>query len=599
MEKKIKTIIGLLFIFSLSFSQKPNKLRGGHHNVINTKLTPADYVNTYIGFKSSNTQITAQLPWGMASMGPNFVPRFTEDSINMKIHGFGSLHLSGVGCGQFQTGITFIPTTGELKYSLVDNSSTFSKEITSPGYYKNRLDKFGVVSEMTATERTGIIRMVFPEGQSNIIIDLGQKLSGSPTHWSSIVKISDTELEGYMSESAFCAGESGHEVYFVIKLNKKIQQAEFYEKGKVQYGVSNELWSDKVALGLTFKTSKDDTLEASIGLSYTSIINARINLETEQKDRKFADIKRQAFNTWNEELSKMTVEGGAENDKTIFYTGLYHVLFHPHIISDANGYYPAMNSRDIRKSDFIRYSTYSLWDTYRNLHPFLALVYPERQLDMVRSIIGMYKDGGWLPKWEHASLETNNMNGDPSIPVIADTYLKGLKDFDVQAALEGMKKQSLNTPAGFKLRPGIDKYLQYGYIPNDDKGLYYVWGSVATTLEYTFADWSIARMAEAMGKKDDADEYYRRAKFYKNVFDKETGFMRPKLKNGKFYVPFDPATTCGEKGPDVCWAGGMGFVEGNSWQYTFMVPHDQPGLIKLMGGEKAYVNKLQELFDSK
>jgi predicted alpha-1,2-mannosidase len=583
MKRKLSLLFYSFLSISLAFAQKPAKPTLVKE--ASSVPLPNKYINTYIGFQSSNTQITAQMPWGMVSMGPNFVPRY-KNYDKMQIHGFGSLHLSGVGCNQFQTGVTFIPTQGELLYSKKNNSSTFSNEETIPGYYKNTIDKFNIQSEMTATERSGIMRFVYPEGKSNLIVDLGQKLSKSHIHWSSIEKVSDSEFQGNMEENAFCSGESGHEVYYFIRLSKPAENFKFFHRGKIVEEKADEFWQDTIALGLTFNMKRGDTLEVSIGISYTSAENAKLNLDTEQKGKNFAKIRSEAESKWNEELSKIKVEGSDDTDKTIFYTALYHMLFHPHIVSDVNGSYAAMNSRNILKSDFPRYSTYSLWDTYRNLHPFLALVYPERQLDMVRSMVGMYKEGGWLPKWEHASRETYNMNGDPAVPVIVDTYMKGISDFDVNTAYEAIKKQATNTEAGNKLRPGLYQYLKYGYIPIDDMGVYYVPGPVSTTLEYTFADWTIAKMAEAMGKDADAKEFYRRSDFYKNVFDKGTNFMRGRLKDGSFVTPFDSTS----------WIQEI-YEEGNAWQYTFMVPQDQPGLIKLMGGEKTYINKLQKLFN--
>lgn len=579
MKKNVIIIFCFLLNASLLTAQKSDK------TATSSPLTPANYVNTYIGFKSSNTQITAQVPWGMVSMGPHFVDRYGKDTAKMVIHGFGSLHMSGVGCGQFQSAITFIPSTGDLTYSKQDNSSTFSKEKTTPGYYKNTLDKFDITSEMTATERSGIIRFAYPEGKSNLFIDLGNKLSNSHVHWSSIERISDTEFQGNFEEAAFCSGESGHEIYYFIRLSKPAKEYKMFRKGKEVHTESDEYWGDTIALGLSFDSKKNDTLEVSIGISYTSVLNAKLNLETEQNGKSFAQLRNEAEGRWHEELSKVLVEGGTNTDKTIFYTALYHLLFHPSILSDVNGYYPAMNSREIKKSDFTRYTIYSLWDTYRNVHPMLALLYPERQLDMVRSIVGMYKDGGWLPKWEQAARETYNMNGDPSGPVIVDTYLKGLTDFDVNAAFEGMKMQATNFEKGNKLRVGLYQYLKYGYIPNDDKGVYYVPGPASTTMEYAFADWTIAKMADAMGKEEDAKEFYRRADFYKNVFDTKTNFFRGRLKNGEFSLPFD----------SLIWE--ESYVEGNAWNYNFMVAHDQPGLMKMMGGEKNYLNRLQSLFD--
>ena len=277
------------------------------------------------------------------------------------------------------------------------------------------------------------------------------------------------------------------------------------------------------------------------------------------------------------------------------------MLMHPTIFSDVNGEYPGMRpypshqpNKTYKAEGYTRYSVFSLWDTYRNVHPFFSLVYPERQLDMVKSLIGMYEESGRLPKWELASGETNTMVGDPSLPVISDSYIKGVKNFDTEKAYLAMKNNA-DKIDNVKIRPGLRSYLKYGYIPEDDKGEW-LWGSVSTTLEYAYADWSFAQFCLALGKKEEYKKYYNRSLSYKNLYDSISCFMRPKNKNGTWYAPFNPDTLQGGD-LDFTGAGGPGFVEGNAWHYQFFVPHDILGLKKLMGGSEIFVSKLQECFD--
>jgi predicted alpha-1,2-mannosidase len=250
-----------------------------------------------------------------------------------------------------------------------------------------------------------------------------------------------------------------------------------------------------------------------------------------------------------------------------------------------------MGDKILKKSDSDYYTVISLWDTYRNLHPMLSLVYPKRQLDMVRTMLSMYETGGWLPKLELAGMETYVMVGDNALPVIADTYMRGIRDFDADLAFEAMKHNATVEEANNPVRPGLDNFLKYGYIPEGEKNIRGVWGSVSTGLEYCIADWNLAQMAKALGKEEDYKMFHDRSMYYKNYFDRGTGFMRPRLADGSWFEPFNPSKY------DNSPHSQPGFVEGNTWHYTFFVPHDIPGLIKLMGGNKKFTEKLATCFD--
>ena len=334
-------------------------------------------------------------------------------------------------------------------------------------------------------------------------------------------------------------------------------------------------------------------VEVKVGISYTSIENARRNLEAEVARCTFDEVCAAAHNTWNEALSKIRVEGGSDDDKTIFYTGLYHALLHPNILSDVNGEYPTMESGATGiAADYNRYTVFSLWDTYRNVHQLLTLAYPDVQTDMIRSMVAMSKEWGWLPRWELYGRETFTMEGDPAIPVIVDSYLKGLRDFDVEAAYEAMKRSATTPGKRNTMRPDIDPYIERGYIPvglfaQDMSGD----NSVSHALEYYVADNALASLAREMGDKKFADELERRASGWKHYYSKKDGAMRPIGEDGEYVGEFDP--TAGAN-----FSNTIGFHEGSSWNYTFFVPHDIEGLIKYMGGSEVFTSKLWSVFEN-
>jgi predicted alpha-1,2-mannosidase len=337
-----------------------------------------------------------------------------------------------------------------------------------------------------------------------------------------------------------------------------------------------------------------------VGVSYTSVKNARQNLEKEIPDWNFEEVKSEALDLWEKNLSRILIETENNEDKIKFYSALYHMLIHPNIISDISGDYPLMGHNGI--GNYInrhRYTIFSLWDTYRTLHPFLTLVYPERQLEMIKTMLDMFKENGYLPKWELAANETFMMVGDPAVPVIVDSYIKGIQYFDVEKALESILKPVLlnEGESAPPIRAGYHQLLKYKYIPfeQDYSEDWWVWGPVSTTLEYCFSDWAISQFSKKLGKNNYYERFLTRSGYYKNLFDKTTLFMRPKLKNGNWLTPFDSLAVEGSGN----WAGsgGPGYVEGNAWNYTWFVPHDVKGLIDLFENENIFTEKLIRAFN--
>lgn len=575
-----------------------------------------DYVNPFIG--SSNFGATnpgAVVPQGMVSVAPFNVTgsdqnTYDKDSRwwstpyayeNSFFTGFSHVNLSGVGCPELGA-ILLMPTTGTIEAAVSKYGSGYENETASPGYYSNFLTKYNVKAEATATQRAGLSRFTFPKGESNLLINLGDALTNEVG--GSIQIVNNSEVEGWRMTGSFCYNDgSERPVYFVARFSRPFQSSGTWKQmpemqaeanwsatsGKIKYynNYSAPMAGDKVGAWLSFDTNDNEQILVKIGVSYVSIDNARENLEAEIPGFDFDKTHQNARNIWQETLSKVEVEGGTKDQRTIFYTSLYHINLHPNVISDVNGEYPKMEGYGTGKvSGRERYTVFSLWDTYRNVHPFLSLVYPKQQLDMVNSMIDMYKESGWLPKWELNSKETHVMEGDPSIPVIVDTYLRGLTDFDQATAYKAMYKSATTAGKDNKLRPDIDDYLDKGYVPLMEE----FDNSVSHALEYYIADWNLAQFANALGKADDHKRFLAQSLRYREYFDKEYSMIRPKLADGRFLPDFDPKQ--GEN-----FEPSPGFHEGNAYQYTLYVPHDIQGIKKLMGGNRKFVNTLQGIFD--
>lgn len=580
---------------------------------------PVDYVNPFIGTTNyGTTNPGAVVPQGMMSATPFNVMgssenKFDKDSrwwstpyeVNNKyLTGFSHVNLSGVGCPDLSS-LLLMPTTGELNVDYRSYGSEYTNESATPGYYTNFLTKYNIKCELTATQRTSRARFTFPKGEGHLLMNLGEGLTNETG--ATVKFVSDTEIEGSKLFGTFCYNpQAVFPMYFVMRINKVPVEKGYWKKQREMQGVEaewdihsgkyklytsyfKELSGDDIGAWFTFDNAEGECVEVSIGVSFVSIENARLNLDTEQPEgTTFDSMKLAARNRWNEDLSRIIVEGGTEEQKGVFYSALYHSLIHPNILQDVNGEYPQMEGNSIMKTDKNRYTVFSLWDTYRNVHQLFTLVYPDRQLDMVNSMIGMYKEHGWLPKWELYGRETLTMEGDPSIPVIVDTWMKGLRDFDINLAYEAMYKSATTPGKDNLMRPDIDDYIKRGYCPMQSQ----YDNSVSHALEYYIADYSLSTLAKALGKKDDAKMFYDRSMGYKNYYCKEFGTLRPIQQSGEFYSPFDPKE--GEN-----FEPSPGFHEGNAWNYTFYVPHDIKGLTKLMGGKKNFVNKLQMVFDKK
>lgn len=579
-----------------------------------------DFVNPFIGTANYGaTHPGAQFPHGMASVVPFNVAfkagkenKFEKDEAwnsrsyiheNKFLTGFSHVNLSGVGCPDLGS-ILLMPTTGELELNADKYGSKYANEKASPGYYSNTLSKYKVDVEVSSTLRTGISRYTFPKGESHILLNLGLGLTNETG--SMLKVVGNNEVEGFKMLGTFCyKSEDVRPVYFVAKLSKpaksfgawkkmpkyKNVEAEwigYNDSFKPYESYQQEIAGDNIGAYFSFDTSKQEQIEVKVGISYVSIENARANLNAEQPSFAFEQTLKKSQQKWQSLLSRIKVTGD-NNKKTLFYTALYHTLIHPNIIQDTNGDYPLMGKYGIGNSKTKnRYSVYSLWDTHRNLHPLLSLVYPEIQSEMVNSMVDMAKESGWLPKWELLAMETEVMVGDPATPVIADTYLRGIRDFDIDSAYKFAKKAALLTENNL-LRPENKQYSELGYVPVDGEDKW--GGTVSTSLEYYIADWSLAMLAKELGHNNDHQLFLQRSLGYRKLFDTSTGMLRPKHNDGKWFSPYDPQLGRNfEPAP--------GYIEGNAWNYRFYVPHDINGLADLLGGSEAFLEQLDLTFTS-
>lgn len=606
--KMTKILFGISLLLMSSCKQQSG---------IEKKLSPnfLRYVNPFIGTSNYGaTNPGAIAPRGMINVSPFNVSgrqnSFEKDSRwlstpyvyeNTFLTGFSHVNLSGVGCPDLGVILT-MPTNGGLETNPQKYGSTYSNEVAKAGYYSTILDKYDIKVEATATTRTGVSNYFFPKGKSNILINLGLGLTNE--QGGSVKVVSSTEIEGIRQVGSFCyyKPEESYPLYFVAKFNKPSNEFGIWENSVKQKGLESqwmsyngktrlyknyrkEIIGDSIGAYMSYDFKEPTSVEVKIAVSYVSIENARENLKKETKELSFEDVYRKTSKKWNDLLSKINVDGGSEDDKTIFYTALYHTLIHPNTFNDINGQYPKMATRETLKTKGTRFTVFSLWDTYRNLHSLMSLVYPKQQSEMVKSMLSIYDESGWLPKWELNATETTTMVGDPAGIIIADTYLRGIKDFDVEKAYEAMLKSAMKLENN-TLRPEIKEYLERGYLTTASTKD----GAVSTTQEYNVSDFAIAQLAKALKKNKDEVFFRKRSISYRKLFDKEFNLLRPKNADNSWVRPFNPETGAN-------FQKNLGFIEGNSWQYTFMLAHDNKGLIQLMGGEEAYSNQLQKVFD--
>lgn len=536
---------------------------------------PAAFVDPFIGTDAhGHTYPGATLPFGMVQLNPNTrlggwdgaSGYHFSDSI---IYGFAHTALNGTGVGDYGD-ILLMPVVGDISFINEDYKSPFKKssEHAQAGYYSVFLDKPGVLAELTATTRVGYHKYTFPESkQANIIIDLEHRDKVTDS-WIEIV--SDTEICG-LRRSTNWANDMVW--YFSMKFSKPFARQGIAVDNKLQEGIAKAQGTNIKAF-VGFETAKDEVIEVKVALSAVDVDGALKNLNAELPGWGFEDTRKKAFDTWNKELSRIIVKGGTDDQKKVYYTALYHTFVQPNTFNDVDGRYRGIDKNIHITDGFTNYTVFSLWDTYRAWHPLMTILDTARSNDFVKVMLNMYDKGGLLPIWELAANETYCMIGNHAISVIADAYMKGIRDYDADKALEAMIHSATQN------HHGLDVYQKYGHIPGDMEH-----ESISKTLEYAYNDWCIAQVAKAIGNDSIYNVFIQRAQYYKNIFDPSTGFMRPKL-NGSWLNPFNPTF--------IDWH----FTEANSWQYSFYVPQDVTGLYQLHGGKENMLHKLDELFET-
>lgn len=537
------------------------------------------FVDPFIGTGGhGHTYPGATVPFGMLQLSPD--TRLTgwdgcsgyhfSDS---HIYGFSHTHLSGTGIPDYGD-VLLMPTTGELRlHNGADGEpgyrSAFRKEteIATPGYYEVLLDDYQVKVSLTASERAGFHRYDFQQQElANVILDLVHR---DHVISAGLKVVSDTEIEGFRISKDWAEHQ---EVFFVAQFSKPIkdiQLADGIQKDPREKFIS----ARNIKAGFQFDVSDGEPLLVKVGISAVDMAGARKNLEKEIPDWDFEKTKMQAHEKWEQQLGKIEIEGLDEAVMTNFYTALYHTSIVPNLFHDVDGRYRGMDRKVYQLEEGEQqYTVFSLWDTYRATHPLFTIIEQQRTRDFIRTFLRQYEQGGKLPMWELAANYTGCMIGYHSVSVIADAYMKGIRDFDVEKAMEAM----IATATADEL--GKTAYGEFHYIPSNKEH-----ESVSKTLEYAYNDWCIAQMGKALGQDSTYERFMERAQYYKNVFNPEVGFMAAK-RNHSWVEPFDPAEV------------NYHFTEANSWQYSFYVPQDVSGLVALHGGEAQLEAKLDELF---
>ena len=583
MLSRYSLVIVFITVFALSSSAQRKK---DYTQFVDPLIGTGGHGHTYPG---------AVAPFGMVQLSPDTRLDGWDGSsgyhaTDSVVYGFSHTHLSGTGIPDY-CDILFMPTTGTPQFKNTEYSSHFKKknEEASPGYYKTTLDKYNVNVELTATTRAGMHRYNYPSHvDANIIIDL-QHRDTVINSW--IEVINDHEIRGFRESKSWAKDQY---VYFYAKFSKPFKNYGIAVDDKLQQGIKR---AEGKNIKLFVQYDNPGEVIAKVGISAVSADGALKNLDAEIPDFDFKKVQRAAKTAWNNELSKIEVEGGGPKPQseleppvpgkpvkkgpnidfekikqTTFYTALYHTMLSPNIYGDVDGQYRGLDQRIHYAQGFNYYTVFSLWDTFRAEHPLLTLIDHKRTLDFIKSFLAMYDQGGLLPIWPLASNETYCMIGNHAIPVIVDAYAKGIRDFDVEKAYAAMKA------AVNRDKYGLDSYRKHGLVLADDETR-----SVSKTLEYAYDDWCIAQMAKMLNKPQDYAEYIQRAQYWKNVQNKDNGFMQARV-NGDWYKPFDPT--------DV----NNNYVEGNAWHYTFLVPQDVNTLITRIGGKEAFEAKLDELF---
>ncbi len=608
----MKNILKLLTIIILtSCSKIHSKKEVNPTGDIKTSYT--QYVNPLIGTsKMGHVFPGASAPFGMVQLSPqtNFKGMFNEDGSyngetyeycagyqfrDSTIIGFSHTNLSGTGhsdLGDFM----IMPTTGNLVLEPLSNIkgrkgfySTFShdKEEASPGYYKVDLESYNIKAEHTVSERVGFHQYTFPQSEdAHIILDMVYNVyhHGNKNVWTFVRIENDSLITGYRQTKGWARDRK---VFFVMQFSKAFKSYGHKKYDDVKYdGFYRrfnqdenfpEMAGKEIRAYFNFDTKENEKIKIKFALSSVSTAGAMKNLCAEIPHWNFNKTKEETKSKWNKELSKIKVTSLNDSDKINFYTALYHTNLSPILYEDVDGKYRGLDQNIHTSDDFTNYTIFSLWDTYRALHPLFNITQPERNNDMIKSMLAHHDESvhNMLPIWSHYANENWCMIGYHATSVIADAMVKNVGDFNHKRALTA----AVNT-ASVRYFDGLGEYMDYKYVPDDKSH-----SSVSKTLEYAYNDWCIAQIANQVDNAEIEKEFLKRSEYYNNVYDPKSGYMRPKLANGTFRSNFDPMDTHGQ-----------GFIEGNAWNYGLYVPQNINKMINMMGGKEYFTSHLDSLF---
>ncbi len=544
------------------------------------------YVDPFIGTGfHGHVFLGANVPFGGVQLGPvNITEGWDWCSgyhySDSTIIGFSHTHLSGTGIGDLGD-IMLMPVVGNVKITkgvLNDSASGYyslfshTNEIAKPGYYAVDLDRYKIRAELTATARVGFHQYSFPNAEdAKVIIDLKQGIGWDKPTGSMIRQVNDTTIEGYRYSTGWAKDQR---IYFTAVFSQPFANFSVYED-TIQQALKEH--TGTAVKGVAhFVVKNGEKVKVKVGISPVSTENALMNIGTEIPHWDFDQVVADADVLWNQELGKIAIQSKDTNRMRTFYTALYHTMIAPSVFNDANGDYRGTDKNVYKNASFTNLTTFSLWDTYRAVHPLFTIFQSERVDDMIQSMLAIYQQQGKLPVWHLVGNETNTMPGNSGIHVVVDAYLKGFRGFDTSLAWEAVKTTAMLDERG------LNYVKKYGFIPADS-----MVESAAMALEYAIADWGIAQMAKRMGKQEDFEYFNKRSKNYQFYFNPETKFMQGRVSKVAWRNPFSPFVAKHMKDD---------FSEGNAWQYTWLVPHDVEGLIKLLGGETAFLEKLDSLF---
>lgn len=616
--------------------------------------TPVDLVNPFIGtdlffgresrgilevFHRGMTVPGPSRPWGLALVSPDtypkghgstLVPDPTDEGSKVwptgsqtgyayedsAIEGFSHTHLNGTGCTGYGN-VLVMPTTGAPGTTEAEYRSAFrhETETASPGEYAVHLDDYDVDAELTATTRAGFHRYTFPAADdARLLFDATHHAESSPAEGSVTIHPEERAISGTTTVTEdFCGGVGPYSVHFYARVDREFDAYGTWDDSAtgtgVEEGSTRENSSDCGAF-VEFATDEGEPVHVKVGISYTSVDGARRNLEAEIPGWSFEDVREASRTEWADKLRRIEVEGGTPEQRVIFYTALYNCLRYPHVFSDVDGTYVGLDGEEHVADGYTKYATHDTWGMFRSLHPLLTLVAPDRQRDMLESMLDYFDTTGWVPRWPLANIHTNVMIANHAVTIFTGAYVKGLRDFDVGTAYDAMVKSATQKPAlthPYEGKRKLDQYDEFGYVPfqtvaeSDVKGkvnhetpgnVIHNFNaqttndhSVSMTLEYAYNDWVLAELAKYLGRENDYDRFVERSLRFENVFDTDnTGWMRPRHATGNWHHPWSPAN-------------GEGFTEGNAWHYSWFVPHDMGSVIDGMGGRETVIDRLDDYSD--